>query len=68
MIIKKFTGKNESDAISLAQKELGNNIVVMNTRNVKRKGFMRFFKPQLVEITVGLEEEQDRVQALGYIL
>lgn len=64
MIIKKFTGKNESDATALAQKELGNNIVVMNTRNVKRKGFMRFFKPQLVEITVGLEEEQDRVQAI----
>lgn len=63
MIIKKFIGKTEADATSQAQKELGNNIVVMNTKNVKRKGIMRFFKPQLVEITVGLEEEQDRIQA-----
>ena len=61
MIIKKYVGKTESDAVEQAQKELGNNIVVMNTKNVKRSGVMRFFKPQLVEITVGLEEEQDKV-------
>lgn len=64
MIIKKFIGKSEEDALVLAQKELGKGVVVMNTRNVKRKGIMRFFKPQLVEVTVGLEEEQDRAQAI----
>jgi flagellar biosynthesis protein FlhF len=43
MIIKKYVGKTESDAVEQAQKELGNNIVVMNTKNVKRNGLMRFF-------------------------
>lgn len=64
MIIKKFVGKTEKDAVELAGKELGSNIVVMNVKNVKRNGIMRFFKPQLVEITVGQEEEQDRIQAV----
>lgn len=64
MIIKKFTGKDEQTAMQLAQNELGASVVVMNVRNVKRTGIMRFFKPQLVEVTVGLEEEQDRIQAV----
>lgn len=50
--------------MELAGKELGSNIVVMNVKNVKRKGIMRLFKPQLVEITVGQEEEQDRIQTV----
>ena len=64
MIIKKFTGKDENTAMQMAKNELGVGVVVMNVRNVKRKGIMRFFKPQLVEVTVGLEEEQDRVMAI----
>jgi len=57
MIIKKFTGKTESDAVENAKKELGLNVVVMNVKNVKRKGFFDFLKPQMVEVTVALEEE-----------
>jgi len=64
MIIKKFQGKNEKDAMSIAEKELGKGIVIMNTKNVKRRGISRFFMPQLVEITVAKEEEPDRIQAL----
>lgn len=57
MIIKKFTGKTESEAVESAKKELGANVVVMNVRNVKRKGLFDFLKPQKVEVTVALEEE-----------
>ncbi len=60
MIIKKFQAKTESEAIDAARKELGANVVVMNVRNIKRKGIFAFFKPQLVEVTVALEDDTDR--------
>lgn len=60
MIIKKFQGKTESEAVENAKKELGSNVVVMNVRNVKRKGLFGFLKPQLIEVTVALEEENEQ--------
>lgn len=60
MIIKKFQGKTENEAVEAAKKELGNNIVIMNVRNVKKKGILRFFFPETVEVTVALEEESER--------
>lgn len=61
MIIKKFQGKTENDAIEAAKKELGAGIVVMNVKEVKRKGLFSFFKSKLIEVTVALEEEPDRI-------
>ena len=61
MIIKKFQGKTEADATEQAKKELGPNVVIMNVKNVKRKGIFAFLKPHLVEVTVALEEENERV-------
>lgn len=60
MIIKKFQGKTEADATEQAKKELGPNVVIMNVKNVKRKGIFAFLKPHLVEVTVALEEENER--------
>lgn len=60
MIIKKFQAKTESEATENARKELGNNVVVMNVRNVKKKGLFSFFSPQMVEVTVALEDDTDR--------
>ncbi len=60
MIIKKFIGKTEAEAIELAKKELGAGVVVMNVKNVKNKGLFAFLKPQMIEVTVALEEETER--------
>ncbi len=60
MIIKKFQGKTETDATEQAKKELGANVVIMNVRNVKKKGIFSFLKKQMVEVTVALEEENER--------
>ena len=60
MIIKKFQGKTENEAVESAKKELGNNVVIMNVRNMKRKGLFGFLKKQMVEVTVALEEESER--------
>ncbi len=58
MIIKKFEGKTEGDALEKAKKELGNNVVIMNVKKNKKKGFLGFFSSGTVEITVALEEEE----------
>ena len=65
MIIKKFQAKTENDAVEAAKNELGNAVVIMNVRKVKRKGLFGFLLPQLTEVTVALEEESEqKVQAL----
>ena len=58
MIIKKFQGKTKEEALEQAYTELGPNVVEMNTRTVKKKGIFSFLKPQMIEVTVALEEEQ----------
>lgn len=60
MIIKKFQGKTEEDAIALAKKELGNNVTILNVKNVKKKGLFSFLRKPLVEVNAALEEEQER--------
>ncbi len=60
MIIKKFQAKTENEAAEMARKELGQGVVILNTRSVKRKGLFSFFKPQLVEITAAIEEDNGR--------
>lgn len=57
MIIKKFQGKTEDEAMEMAKKELGNSVVLMNVKQVKKKGLFSIFKPQMIEVTVALEEE-----------
>lgn len=60
MIIKKFQGKTEEEAVATAQKELGTSVVIMNVKNVKKKGLFSFLKKPLVEVTAALEEEPEK--------
>ena len=59
MIIKKFTGKTEEEALAQARRELGAGVVIMNVKQVKASGVLGFLRAKNVEITVALEEEQD---------
>lgn len=61
MIIKKFQGKTEAEAVASAKKELGSNVVIMNVKNMKKKGLFSFLRRQVVEVTVALEEETERM-------
>ena len=57
MIIKKYISKTEDEAIETARKELGQGVVVMSVRQIKKKGIFGFmFSPQ-VEVTVALEKD-----------
>jgi len=58
MIIKKYIAKTEADAVDVARKELGTGVVVMNVRQIKKKGIFGWLSSPQVEVTVALEEEQ----------
>ncbi len=59
MIIKKFTGKTEEEAVEAAKKELGSGVVIMNVKSAKRKGLAGFFGAKQIEVTAALEEENE---------
>lgn len=59
MIIKKFTGKTEEEAVEAAKKELGSGAVIMNVKSVKRKGLAGLFGAKQMEVTAALEEENE---------
>ncbi|MCR4936637.1 MAG: flagellar biosynthesis protein FlhF [Lachnospiraceae bacterium] len=60
MIIKKYTAATEEEALASARKELGDDCILMHSKNVKKGGLFSFLKKPLVEITVAKEEESDR--------
>ncbi len=60
MIIKKFQAKTEEEAVSAAKKEMGEGVVIMSVRSLKKKGLFSFLKKPVVEVTVGMEEETER--------
>lgn len=60
MIIKKFISKTELEATENAKKELGPGVVVMNVRQIKKKGILGLFASPQVEVTVALEEEKEK--------
>lgn len=65
MIIKKFTGKTEAEATETAKKELGSGLVIMNVREVKKKGLFSFLSPSQIEVTAALEDETPVRPAAG---
>lgn len=64
MIIKKFTGRTEEEALEAARKELGSGIVTMNVRSVKRKGLAGLFRAKQTEVTVALEEDKESLRSV----
>ena len=64
MIIKKYIAKTEEEAIENAKKELGNDVVVMNVKETKPKGFFSFLRSKLTEVTVALEDEHEKYSPL----
>ncbi len=58
MIVKKYTGDTETEAVMKAKEDLGPSAVVLNVKTMKQRGFARFFKKNYVEITAALEEKE----------
>lgn len=64
MIIKKYIAKTEAEAIENAKKELGNDVVVMNVKETKPKGVFSFLRSKITEVTVALEDENEKYSPL----
>jgi flagellar biosynthesis protein FlhF len=56
MIIRKFNGTTQTEAHEKARSELGASVVIMNTREVRPSGLLRFFKKKSYEVTAAIEE------------
>ena len=60
MIIKKFQGNTETEAIMLAKDNLGKDAIVMNIKTIKPKGLFKVFRKTLVEVTAAVDEVADK--------
>ncbi|MDO5403480.1 MAG: flagellar biosynthesis protein FlhF [Eubacteriales bacterium] len=56
MIVKKFQGQTEKEAVIKAKEELGSTAVVLNVKTIKQRGVSKLFKKDVVEVTAALEE------------
>lgn len=59
MTINKFTGKTIEEAIAKAKEEMGEDVVIMNDRQVKPKGFFGIFKQSYFEVTAAIEGDEE---------
>ena len=62
MIIKKFQGASEIEAIMKAKDELGSNAVIMNVKEIKHKGLGKLFRKSIVEVTAAVDEPSESVK------
>ena len=60
MIIKKFTAKTENEAREAAKKDLGDKAVIMNVKEVRKRGFLGLFRTTVFEVTAALESESEK--------
>lgn len=58
MIVKKYTGSTETEAVMKAKEDLGPSAVVLNVKTMKQRGLAKLFKKNFVEITAALEEKE----------
>ena len=55
MILKKYTADTTEKALDLAKKELGEDVILMHSKNVKPSGLFSFFRKSRIEVTVARE-------------
>lgn len=63
MIIKKYLANTQAEAEDAARRELGPGFALMEVRSVKHKGLARLFKAPMKEITVGIEDDTERLSS-----
>ena len=57
MTIKKFQGKTKEEAIAAAKSELGNQVVILNVKEVGKGGLFGIFKKAEYEVTAAVEDD-----------
>lgn len=57
MKVKKYQAQNRSSAMRRIKRELGSEAVILQSRDIKKGGFLGLFKKSYVEIIAALDEE-----------
>ena len=55
MNVKRFIGKDVTEAMNQVRDELGRDAFILNTRKIKKKGFFGFLKKPLVEVVAAYD-------------
>jgi len=64
MKIRRYMANNMQEAIQKVKMDLGSDAVILNTRKVKRPGFLSFLRAPLVEVLASVEEEEKEAKAV----
>ncbi|SCL83036.1 flagellar biosynthesis protein FlhF [Sporanaerobacter sp. PP17-6a] len=58
MKIKRYIGENTQEVMGKLKKELGPEAVILNTKTIKKGGFLGLFKKSMVEVVAAVDEEE----------
>jgi len=58
MKIKKYTGSTMQEVMLKVKMELGKDALIINTRNIRGKGLLKFFKKPSVEVIAAVDESK----------
>ena len=58
MNVKRFLVEDMSEAVSRIKYELGPDAVIVNTRNIRKKGITGLFKPPMIEVIAASESKK----------
>ena len=61
MNVKRFIAEDMQDAMNKIKNEYGSDAVILNSRNIRKRGIKGFFSKPLVEVMVGYEPRESRL-------
>ena len=59
MLVKRYQGKNEEEAIQKAKADLGPNAIILNIKSLEKKGLLNISGTPKVEVIVALDDDLD---------
>lgn len=59
MMTKKYTANTIQDAMNLAKMELGDNITLIDKKEVRKSGIQGIFSKKDIELTIGWEKREN---------
>ncbi|MCX7708909.1 MAG: flagellar biosynthesis protein FlhF [Clostridia bacterium] len=57
MKIRRYLGSNTQEAILKVKMDLGNDAVILNTRKVRQKGFLKIFAKPMIEVLAAVDDD-----------
>lgn len=56
MKVKRFIGKTTHETIQKVKDDLGTEAIILNTRNIHKKGWLKWFSKPLIEVVAAIDE------------